>query len=143
MHLEADRLAVMSDGDREQVERLLFQFDSFWSPDLLAKAVHSIPEGLAEVHGAILEELVKIDIERRWNSGDGRPLEDYLREFRDLGTNETVSASLIRVEYGVRKRGDNPVSAREIRKRFPAQFDDLRRLMRESAQAQSLNGSSG
>ncbi|MCH8829573.1 MAG: serine/threonine protein kinase, partial [Planctomycetes bacterium] len=137
---ETDNLALLSNAEREQIEGILFQFDSSWSPEALPDAAKSIPIDRTDVRKSILEELVKIDIERRWSSGDGRELEVYLAQFPDLGTRETVSAALIQTEYESRKRTGTPASSKEIHQRFPQQFEELKRLVRESAKAKSHDG---
>ena len=51
-----------------------------------------------------LIEMVKIDLERRWQRGERVGLADYLRDYPELGTPQTVSADLVRAEYDVRRQ---------------------------------------
>eukprot|EP00913_Durusdinium_trenchii_P023463 g22041.t1 len=137
---EPDNLAALSNDLRIQIEAILFEFDTSWSPEALPDVAKSISPNLAPARTSILEELVKIDIERRWKSGTGRELEEYLVEFPELGTRETVSAALIQTEYESRKRSAAPVSIKEIHTRFPGQFDEVKFLMRQAAQSNSSDG---
>jgi serine/threonine protein kinase len=86
----------------------------------------------------VLEELIKIDLERRWRSA-GHPanaqrrlLEDYIQQHPELGGLAECSVELIVEEFRVRRRwGDRP-GAGDYAARFPEQG---RALLERLAQA--------
>ncbi len=85
-----------------------------------------------------LVELVKIDLEYRWQHGhDGRFLEDYARRHPPL-LNEAGDwpLDLIYEEYHIRRQFGEDVGLDEYRQRFPQHADDLGPLLQfESADA--------
>src|SRR5258708_4122772 len=79
---------------------------------------------------AALEELVKIDLEARWRRQQPVHLEKYVERFEELKT-EGMSAWLVYEEYRIRTlHGDKPAIA-VYEARFPPQFVDLQRLLKE------------
>jgi hypothetical protein len=76
-----------------------------------------------------LRELVFIDVEMRWQRGRPVFLEEYLERFPELGTAPSLEPRLVYEEYRSRHRhGDRP-SLAAYRARFPAQFEELERLV--------------
>ncbi len=76
---------------------------------------------------AVLTELVKVDLERRWTSGDHRRVEDYLKEYPELKSDQESLAEVVQQECYVRsKHGEHP-SVDELRSRFPG-LDERRVL---------------
>ncbi len=70
-------------------ERLL-EFERDWTPDSLSQwqqRLQSLPPELVE---AAMVELVKIDLERSWQSGRRASLTDYLARYPALGTRATA-----------------------------------------------------
>ncbi len=66
-----------------------------------------------------IAELMKIEMERRWNAGDKKQVEDYLREYPEL-TDPSVSLSdLVDHESAVRQRHGQPSSPEDLHRRFP------------------------
>jgi serine/threonine protein kinase len=86
----------------------------------------------------LLEELIKIDLERRWrfsetagHKANHRPLEDYLSDHPELGGTARCPVELIVEEYRVRRRwGDRP-SHEDYAARFPAQAQQLPERLRQ------------
>src|SRR5262245_44667564 len=76
--------------------------------------------------GAALAELVKVDLERRWSSGDRRRVEDYLKDYPELSSSDSL-AEIVQQEYFLRSRGGENPSASELRSRFPS-LDERRVL---------------
>lgn len=48
---------------------------------------------------AALVELVKVDLEHRWNAGDRRAVEDYLREYPELSDGGDGLADIVQQEF--------------------------------------------
>jgi serine/threonine protein kinase len=115
-------------------EELLEQFEGLWRrgttsilADFLAKFPNDNASHSAQTR-ALLEELVKIDLEYRWRQlqetgaeGVAAPplLEDYAGQHAELGPAAAFSQELIGEEYRVRQRwGDQPDHAEYVA-RFP------------------------
>jgi serine/threonine protein kinase len=76
----------------------------------------------------VLHELIGTDMELRWEQHQGVGLEYYLEKYPELGSAPELPAKLIHEEYRVRQRcGDRPTLA-SYQKRFPDQYEELRRL---------------
>ncbi|HYT94918.1 MAG TPA: serine/threonine-protein kinase, partial [Gemmataceae bacterium] len=78
-----------------------------------------------------LHELIKLDLELRWRRGEAVTLSYYLEKFTELGPARSLPTSLLFEEFLVRHRhGDRP-SLESYKARFPEQFEELARLVRE------------
>jgi predicted Ser/Thr protein kinase len=85
---------------------------------------------------AALAELVKVDLERRYTRGQGRRIEDYLREYPELSAGGSVE-ELVQQEYLVRSRHGEHPSMQELRSRFP-QLDERKVLESEQVFAATI-----
>src|SRR5262245_61613429 len=63
---------------------------------------------------AILIDLVHVDMEYRWKSGVGRPVENYLLRFPELRGDAVVVVDLFAWEYEQRRRIDHELSPGDI-----------------------------
>lgn len=74
---------------------------------------------------ASLLELIRVDLQMRWQRGITALLESYLRQFPELGEATSLSIELIYHEFRVRRlHGDRPALA-DYQKRFPTQYPRL------------------
>jgi serine/threonine-protein kinase len=118
-------------------EKVLYEFDEEWqkpTPPRIEDFLPAAPLVNAAARRTCLEELVKIDLERRWRSKSGthdvglgrQPrLENYIARYAELGPLERLSAELISEEYRIRHYwGDRPPQA-EYRRRFASQAPQL------------------
>ena len=80
-------------------------------------------------------ELIKLDLERRWQCGLRRFVEDYLDEVPEL--RERLPASLIFEEYHARKLAGDDVGPTEFFDRFPSHVVELQGLFRVDPQLRS------
>jgi serine/threonine protein kinase len=91
-----------------------------------------LPPPESPLRASVLRELIKTDLEMRWRARCPEFLEDYLSRFPELGPPQALDSALIYEEYRVRSLfGDHP-DLEVYRRRFPAQLDELRRLLTES-----------
>jgi serine/threonine protein kinase len=82
-------------------------------------------------------ELIKVDLEYRWlHRGPSRLIEAYLVEIPELAAGLPVD--LLYEEYFVRKRAGEDVQLSEYAARFPAEWDELQRLIGNGSAADSL-----
>ena len=103
-------------------------------PDLRVYAERVDPA----VRGAVLVELIKVDLERRWGAGQKRKIEDYLGEFPELAESNAALEELVRQEFQVRAgHGDDPTVA-ELRSRFP-DLDEHKALQTDQSQMVTIH----
>jgi len=60
------------------------RFDAAWKSGAPPRIVDFLQDTAGERRAALLAELVKIDLEYRWQAGERRTLDDYLCEFTEL-----------------------------------------------------------
>ncbi len=98
-----------------------------WQEDADAPQLHNfLPAEPPELRQFTLVELIKLDLEYRWQSGLRKTLPDYIAEFPELGS--SPPADLIHEEYLVRKRAGDEVSWEEYRTLYPDRMQELTRL---------------
>jgi predicted Ser/Thr protein kinase len=119
----------LSAEDAASVESLLVDFDRGWHEGLLADAHRRLSSCPARARRPALVEMVKIDLERRWQKG-GRPrLEDYLRDYPDLAGRGGVPTDLIQAEVRVRREAGESIDPGDLARRFPSQAAALAGLL--------------
>ena len=126
----------MTDEHREHSDEVLP--DEFWAlvaectDQLISswKASDDIPPRLddfleplpAITHRPLLWELIKVDLEIRWNEKNiPTTLEQYVDMYPLLGSVDDLPAELIFEEYQIRKGSGNPFSIESLSERFPLQ----------------------
>jgi predicted Ser/Thr protein kinase len=128
---EAD-LEGLSDDKRQVLEAWLVEFDLSWDEGRLAAWVRKLPPQWDCLRRVALVEMVKIDLERRWQRGQPARLEGYLKALPELGPPDSLPADLLLAEYEARRGCGVPVDLAELVKRFPRQADELGRLVGQS-----------
>jgi len=118
-------LAELPDVERDQLESWLVEFDRTWDQAKLDDSVDSLPFEDPGLRLATLTEMVKIDLERQWRSDRLLTVDDYLARFPELGTPETVTVDLIRVELDMRGEFGEPLDDQELAMRFPGRVDEI------------------
>src|SRR5262245_11561356 len=117
--------------DEQQLQDLVRRFEAAWQN---ATAVEIAPFLLPADHplrAASLQTLIRSDLEIRWRRGQTPHLEEYLKQFPELGPPRALPAALLYHECQVRQLiGDRP-ELDTYRERFPEQFAELQRLLRE------------
>ena len=88
-----------------------------------------VPEGDPGVRALTLPELVKVDLEYRWQRGRSpRKVEAYVEQFPELGSPEVIPVELIHEELQVRMQAGDRVTEEEIQLRFPRQANHAVRV---------------
>lgn len=122
-------LSALPTEKRNNLEKLLLNFDQSWSPELLTSYIARLDSDADESYQrVVVSELSKIDIQRCWSNGEAMMLEEYLERFPLIGNSATVDPELIFVEFEARKRIDANVSLESYAARFPAQYEKLVQL---------------
>ncbi len=120
------------------LEMFLNAWESADEPPLLADFV---PEE-EECRRLALAELIKIDLEYRWQQRNiPKRIDEYLREFPEL-LEGGVPADLVYEEFHIRRNCGFQVDPREYIEQFPDQADELQRLLglEQSYQTTSMFG---
>jgi hypothetical protein len=72
-----------------------------------------------QFRAAVLAELVKVDLERRWSAGEQGRVEEYLTQFPELSQNADALTEIVQQEYLLRSRRGEHASAADLHSRFP------------------------
>ena len=120
-----------------RLQEILEPFERAWeeraTPDAVVDLAPFVPPPGDPLRRLALQELIKADLEFRWQHGLPVRVESYLEQFPDLGPARDLSPQLVYEEYRVRQRvGDRPPLT-EYRARFPEQFSVLLVLARQDA----------
>jgi hypothetical protein len=121
-------LAVLSDEHRRILEAWLVEFDESWEESRLAAWMRKLPQPGNRLRLPLLIEMIKIDLERRWEHGKRVSLESYLKRLPELGTPGNVPADLILAECKVRQQFGASVDLTVLAKRFPGRAEEVQRL---------------
>ena len=94
-----------------------------------------VPQEKTDVRQFALPELVKVDLEYRWQGrrqaatsndlGPTKKIEEYVEQFPELRTGGRIPTELIHEELQVRMQAGDRVTEDEVRQRFPDQADTL------------------
>ena len=105
------RLLELSSPDRLQLEAWLAEFEEGWDERRLAARVERLPPPGRPLRLPALVELVKIDLERNWQSGRRLTLADYLSRYPELGPAEALPPDLLLAEEEIcRQFGEMPAT---------------------------------
>ena len=89
-----------------------------------------LPRDDQDLRALVLPELVKVDMEYRWQRGENpRRVESYAEQYPELGNAETLPVELIHEELQVRMQAGDQVTEDEVYRRFPKQATVLCELM--------------
>ncbi len=122
------RPTALSDEQRRRVQSWLVPFDRDWAEGRLAEHVARLPPPPDPLRLPALLSLVRIDLERSWQSGRRPALESYLRLYPELGGADAVPFELVRAEYELRRRFDGVADPAPLAARFPRHAAELQRL---------------
>ncbi len=140
------KLADLSGAQRQVMEAWLVEFELAWEAGLLENRVRGLDRvPLAEVlRLPALIEMIKIDLERQWQTGRQVSLDSYLHYYPELGGADDVDAELIVAEYRVRRQFGAAVDLDTYAMRYPNQAVEVRRLaVLEPSSAGSSRSQSG
>ncbi|MBI4602296.1 MAG: protein kinase [Planctomycetes bacterium] len=93
-----------------------------------------VPAPGEPLRSSVLLELVKVDQELRWRSGERRRLESYLEEWPELKGSDEAVRDLLEAECLTRAAFDSPPAREELESRFGAAAEriDLGRVYAEA-----------
>jgi serine/threonine protein kinase len=115
----------------EAIDRLSAAWDlHFTGSRTEPRLAEYLPADKPELAKFILPELVKVDLEYRWQyRRSPRRVEEYVADFPTLGPVSQLPVDLIHEELQVRMQAGDRVTEAEIRRRFPGQATSLCELV--------------
>ncbi len=130
------RSVHLSRLQQQQVESLLLQFDRQWSSEAIW-SMSSRLKGEESLRRETLVQMACVDMERSWQSGTPRHVEDYLARIPDLGAAKQVVTPLILGEYEARRMSNEPLAMDEIERRFPGHVERARALIDQACDSRA------
>ena len=128
----------LADENRPLLEAVVEAFSQAWNESASPPAIDEYIDLCGEPHRyGLAVELVKIDIERRWQCGLRRLIEDYVHDLPEL--KQRITPQLILEEFHARKLAGDEVSRDEYFVRFPDQSVILEHLLAVDPMLNSLS----
>lgn len=124
----------LSEEDRQRLQAWIAEFEREWDDTHLAARVAQLPPADKPLRLAMLVGMVRIDLRRRWQSGQPATVESYLESYPELGTPETVAAELILEEYEARRQHGTPADRAEFARRFPGRAGRLWQYLEQTCE---------
>ncbi|MEM6468621.1 MAG: protein kinase [Planctomycetota bacterium] len=122
---------ALATSERNRLEALLMEFEEAWQPSTLGGFVSRLETQPGERFRQLaLTEMVKIDLQRSWASGEGRMLDEYLSRFPSLGKADSVGPDLVAAEFEAIKLVSSDVTLSSYQTRFPRQFTQVEEIVR-------------
>src|SRR5947209_8768519 len=112
-------LAALTDEQRLLLEAWLVDFDLSWDESQLGSWARRLPPPGDPLRRPALVEMVKIDLEHRWQRGRRARLEGYLKALPELGAAADLPADLLLAEYEARGQCGAAADLAEFARRFP------------------------
>lgn len=109
--------ADLSDGDWSIIDRAIIELEDRWRAGRPPQFQDLITSADAKVRTRLLINLIKIDQDLHWSSGQPKPLEQYLQEWPELNQDPAIRAELLTGECMARGLKDLP-TVEELKKRF-------------------------
>jgi hypothetical protein len=126
--IEPNRAAPTGE-QRRVIDVLLEQFAASWSEQRLEQAHRLLPPRGHPLRRPALLGLIRIDLERHWQKGQRRQIEEYLASYPEIGSPDTLPVELILAEHEARRQACTPAEPAEFLRRFPRQADEIRRVL--------------
>jgi len=134
-----DPLTFLSRAERDELEQVLMAFDDGWDSGQFANYAPNLSGDLPEnVRDAAIVELVKIDLQRGWSSGQGRMIESYLAELNQPTPQSLITPQFLVYEYQVRAEAGHTPDPQEYQSRFPDLFDSFSELLQNATPSVSM-----
>ena len=114
------RTSELDQVDWRLLEATVERLEEAWRTNADPQLGRFVPPCAPALRVRILAELVKVDQERRWETGDHRFLEDYLAQWPELAGAPDLLVELIEAECLTRAVLDRLPTPGELAHRFPA-----------------------
>ncbi len=121
-------LGQLKTNELEQLQNIAERLEEAWRQGHSVDLGQFLPPPGDALRPIVLRELIKTELELRWQRGQRVHLESYLEKYPELGSASTIAPELIYEEYRVRQfYGDKP-SLSVFEGRFPNQYAQLQQL---------------
>jgi hypothetical protein len=131
MASHSSHLSRLTDANRRELEKYLQAFEKAWDEQQLTAFLAQVPADHRLRYPALIE-MIKIDMERRWQRGRKVILDAYLKSYPELGGADELPVDLIFTEYSLRKKYGAPAALGEYATRFPYQLPELKQRVTEA-----------
>jgi serine/threonine protein kinase/MFS family permease len=111
----------------EQLADLVEQFINSWETTSTPPEIAPLLPPSGPLRLVALNEIIKVDLEYRWQCGQAKRLHQYVREFPELAVPH-VPHDLIYEEFHVRSQAGDTVLPDDYLAEFPEQADALRKM---------------
>jgi serine/threonine protein kinase/tetratricopeptide (TPR) repeat protein len=108
----------------DELDTFVAAYEAAQSRDGEADLKAFLPDSGHPLYGAVLRELVRIDLEYRWARGRPRTLRDYQRDFPRLFQNPDDLQAITFEEYRLRRQAGEDPDPEEYRRRFGVDVGD-------------------
>jgi formylglycine-generating enzyme required for sulfatase activity/tRNA A-37 threonylcarbamoyl transferase component Bud32 len=127
---EPGDLGDLNSSQWNRLQERLDALEKAWKKGDAVDWLQFVPALGSSTRTATLYEVIKTDLQCRWQNGQGVVLDYYLDKLpEELGNRGALPASLIHWEFHVRQTlGDRP-PIEQYHARFPAQFAELQKLV--------------
>lgn len=102
-----------------RVEEAIAKLEAAWQDAEEPELAPLLPPPSDSWFRGMLLELIKVDLEMRWQAKRKKPLEDYLEEWPILASDSEAVADLLESECVTRAVWDTLPDADEVQRRFP------------------------
>ena len=124
----SETIAALPPLQRRMAEAWLTRFEENWHDQKLRECMAALP-AQSSLRRPLLLAMIERDLSHQWDAGRKMLVEDYLKDFPELGFASDLPLELIAAEFNVRQsRGGADLS--EFAERFPARVDDLYVLLK-------------
>lgn len=106
-------------------ENIVERFELQWRANGDADVAAFLGSSDAHDQMALLIELIKVDLEYRWERGEEARIETYLTRFPQLGTPDSAPIELLLEELNARSRCQRLPDSAELKRRFRNRFEQL------------------
>jgi len=106
------------------LENFIAAFESARASDLQTDLTHFLPAQDHPLYGAVLAELIRVDLEFGWQQGRPKSLEDYRRRFPQLAEDLQLWPAISFEEYRLRRQAGENASPEDYRARLGSVVDD-------------------
>src|SRR5262245_24440688 len=108
---------------QQQVNDLVRQLMQVWQTATDVDLRRFLPPRTDPLYGPALRELVKADLQVRWQKKQGKPLESYIDRYPELGPLTELPPDVLLEEYRARVAFGQPPELSSYQQRFPKQFE--------------------
>ena len=105
------------------IEERVFAYERDYQAGTARPLSEYLPGGNVALRQAVLVELVKVDLELRWGQDQRMRLEDYCRQYAELGSVEELPPDLVYEAYRVACQHGDVDSAERFCEHYPRQRD--------------------